>query len=129
MHKPEKTSTTDKVFIFKLATTNTSWCRMALFKIFFSQPAYTRCSHSAIFRLEKNCIKLISHYVNIQLMPIYSTSATYYSLSVNFCTKWINLHYVNIWGFFPNLALVEYCTKWIHIMWGPGVLSIDKIIY
>ena len=28
---------------------------------------------------------------------------------------------MNIWGFFPNLALVEYHTKWIRIMRGPGV--------
>ena len=29
---------------------------------------------------------------------------------------------MNIWGFFPDLALVEYHTKWIRIMRGPGVI-------
>ena len=28
---------------------------------------------------------------------------------------------MNIWGIFPDLALVEYCTKWIRINRGPGV--------
>ena len=36
-------------------------------------------------------------------------------------TSWINSQPVNIWGFFPNLALVEHGTKWIHNMWGPAV--------
>ena len=55
------------------------------------------------------------------------TPLCYYSLSVNFCTKWIvrtswiNSHYVNIWVLFLDLALVEYCTKWIRIMRGRGV--------
>ena len=53
-------------------------------------------------------------------MPIYSTSATYYSFSVNFDAKWIigkicasriDLHWVNILGFFSKLALVEFCIN------------------
>ena len=76
-------------------------------------------------------------------MRIYSTSATYYSISAIFCTKWIlstmwilstkwiisrtswiNLHEVNILGFFSNLPLIEFCTKWIHIMQGPSVCQL-----
>ena len=42
---------------------------------------------------------------------------------------------MNIWVFFPNLALVEYSTKWIRIMRGPGVtvsmrfLAVNNLCY
>ena len=49
-------------------------------------------------------------------MLVYSTSGTYYSLSAHFCTSWINSHYVNICGYFTDLALVWYCTKWIRFI-------------
>ena len=66
--------------------------------------------------------KWISHYVNIHLMLIYSTSA-YYSLSAKIRTKWIIGCTKWIFEYFSYLALVEYRTKWIRIKWGPGVYT------
>ena len=34
---------------------------------------------------------------------------------------------MNIFGFFPNLSLVEFCIKWIRIKRGPGVLFLQNV--
>ena len=74
-------------------------------------------------------IRWILHKVNIHLLWIYLTRATYFSLTVNFGTKWILctsfVEYICIkWIFedFPQTSqyLVEYCTIRIHIMRGPN---------
>ena len=61
--------------------------------------------------LGKIRIKWISHYVNIHLMLIYSTSV-YYSLSAKIRTKWILGRTKWIFEYISYLALVEYCIKW-----------------
>ena len=65
-------------------------------------------------------------------MLFYSTSATYYSLTTIFRTKWlVCISWINQeQASGMDFTLVEYCTKWVHIMGGPGVafiLSIESI--